>query len=370
MRILIVRFSSIGDIVLCTPVFRWIKQNYPNAELHFLTKGKFKQVVNGNPYIDHLIEWENRTQRSEMFETDYDFLVDLHNNLRSRMVKLRLWSVPNRSLPKQNLQKIALVLSSKGSWGKWILGSSWIRRILFDFSGDVNSSTKGIDRTDVYWGDGSNSVGNKPAVSNIVTRNLSLLTHLGLDLENLQNADRFLDFFIENPKTSIELPEKFVALVLGGTYATKQMPLELLESIINKVNSRVVLLGGPNESKLSEQLMLQFPDKLLNFCGQLNLNDSAWLAKQSQVVLSGDTGMAHIAAALGCNLVMIWGNTVPEFGMSPPVRNTANVHHFNVLDLDCRPCSKLGYSECPQKHFRCMKNQDIDGISAVVENYL
>jgi ADP-heptose:LPS heptosyltransferase len=113
-----------------------------------------------------------------------------------------------------------------------------------------------------------------------------------------------------------------------------------------------------------------FEGRVIDFCGKLSLNDSAWVASKSKVVVSGDTGMAHIAAALGLNLVMVWGNTVPEFGMSPPVKSTANIQHFNVLGLDCRPCSKLGYGSCPKQHFGCMKYQDSDAIRVAIENYL
>jgi len=346
MKILVVRFSSIGDIVLCTPVFRWIKNYIPNSEVHFLTKSKFKQVVHGNPYIDELIEWENPMQQSQMFSSDYDLIIDLHNNLRTRLVKLRFWGVPSRTLPKQNMQKMALVLRSKGKLGKWIFGSQWTQRLFFGFSGDIHS------------------------VSNIVNRNLSLLTILGLIHDKLKSTDKELDFFIVNPSGTIDLPIEFATLVLGGTYATKQMPFELLEKIISKLTAPVVLIGGPAEKIVADKLVQVFEGRVIDFCGKLSLNDSAWVASKSKVVVSGDTGMAHIAAALGLNLVMVWGNTVPEFGMSPPVKSTANIQHFNVLGLDCRPCSKLGYGSCPKQHFGCMKNQDSDAIRVAIENYL
>ncbi len=378
MKILVVRFSSIGDIVLCTPVFRWIKNHIPDSEVHFLTKSKFKQVVHGNPYIDKLIEWENPKQKSQMFSSDYDLIIDLHNNLRTRLVKLRFWGVPSRTLSKQNMQKMALVLRSKGNLGKWILGSQWIQRVFFGFSGDVISESAvtedSLSRSAVS-GNGFSS--NTFSVANIVSRNLELLTNLGIDPMK-QNFDGFtfnakereLDFFIDMPQQKIELPQNFAVIVLGGTYATKQMPFELLEKIISKLTVQVVLIGGPAEKIVADKLVQAFEERVIDFCGKISLNDSAWVASKSKVVVSGDTGMAHIAAALGLNLIMVWGNTVPEFGMSPPVKLTANIQHFNVLGLDCRPCSKLGYGSCPKQHFGCMKNQDSDAIRVAIENYL
>lgn len=366
MKILVIRFSSIGDIVLCTPVFRWLKSNIPNSEIHFVTKSKFKQVVRGNPNLDRVFEWENAADQSEMFSTNYDLIIDLHNNLRTRFVKLRFWGVPTRVLSKENVQKILLVIGSKNRLLNYLLKRRWFQSCFFGFSGDGNSAERSTTKPGL-------------AVTNIVVRNLSLLSDLNTDKNGLEpNAnDLALDFYVEDPANALELPQKFVALVLGGTYATKQMPLELLLKLLNSLNAKVVLLGGPGESNLAEELVGALKRlepgaelNVLNYCGKLNLNDSAWVASKSSVVVSGDTGMAHIAAALGCNLVMVWGNTVPEFGMVPPVKQGANSHHFNVLDLDCRPCSKLGFESCPKQHFKCMNDQDSQAIRASMEKYL
>lgn len=386
MKILVIRFSSIGDIVLCTPVFRWLKSNIPNSEIHFVTKSKFKQVVRGNPNLDRVFEWENAADQSEMFSTNYDLIIDLHNNLRTRFVKLRFWGVPTRVLSKENVKKILLVIGSKNRLLNYLLKRRWFQSCFFGFSGDGNSAERsttkpGLAVTNFRDGNSAESSTDNPglAVTNIVVRNLSLLSDLNTDKNGLEpnSNDLALDFYVEDPANALELPQKFVALVLGGTYATKQMPLELLLKLLNSLNAKVVLLGGPGESNLAEELVgalkrLEPSAELnvLNYCGKLNLNDSAWVASKSSVVVSGDTGMAHIAAALGCNLVMVWGNTVPEFGMVPPVKQGANSHHFNVLDLDCRPCSKLGFESCPKQHFKCMNDQDSQAIRASMEKYL
>jgi heptosyltransferase-2 len=362
----------------------------PELEVHFLTKGKFKQVVNGNPHLDRVFEWENAADKSEMFSTDYDLIVDLHNNLRTRLVKWRFWGVPTRVLSKENVQKMLLVGRSKYLLLNYMLKFRWIQQLFFGFSGEGNSAEWGSSSRHISSelagtdsGEGNSAewgtTKHKLAVTNIVVRNLSLLSALKIDKNGLEpsSSELELDFFVEEPSVALELPQKFVALVLGGTYATKQMPLELLVKILNQFNGSVVLLGGPAESKLADDLLnalnrldAREGSGIFNYCGKLNLNDSAWVASKSRVVVSGDTGMAHIAAALGCNLVMVWGNTVPEFGMVPPVKQGAKSHHFNVLDLDCRPCSKLGFESCPKQHFRCMNGQDSQAIRASMEKYL
>lgn len=350
MKILVIRFSSIGDIVLCTPVFRWIKSNLPESEVHFLTKSKFKHVVNGNPNLDRVFEWENEEDRAELFKLEYDLIVDLHNNLRSRIVKLRFWGVPTRVLNKENFFKALIVGRTQSRLLNFATRLPWVQKKFNGF-----------------------------AVENIVVRNLGLVKDLNERSEDceISQSDLELNFYVEEPHQPTELPQKFAALVLGGTYATKQMPLELLLEIVHKLKGNIVLLGGPSEVSLADQLeeKIQLANSnsflnIINYCGKLNLNDSAWVASKSSVVVSGDTGMAHIAAALGCNLIMIWGNTVPDFGMVPPIKDEANAHHFNVLDLSCRPCSKLGFKACPNKHFRCMMDQDSQSIRTAMEKYL
>jgi ADP-heptose:LPS heptosyltransferase len=95
-----------------------------------------------------------------------------------------------------------------------------------------------------------------------------------------------------------------------------------------------------------------------------NLNQSASLIRQAVAVLTNDTGLMHISAAFGKRMVSVWGNTIPAFGMYPylPEKFKANSMIAEVKDLSCRPCSKLGFSECPEKHFNCMRLIDIDPI--------
>ena len=153
----------------------------------------------------------------------------------------------------------------------------------------------------------------------------------------------------------------FVALVLGATYFTKRIPKTKAVEVIKGLDQTVVLIGGPEEAILGSQIAEQC-DNVINTCGTLTLNQSASFIKQSTVVITGDTGMMHIAAAFKKPIAMIWGNTVPAFGMGPYLTET---HHFEVENLKCRPCSKLGHHQCPKGHFKCMEEQDVKGIIEV-----
>lgn len=147
-----------------------------------------------------------------------------------------------------------------------------------------------------------------------------------------------------------------MALVLGGSYFTKKIPLNKLREICSLAQLPLVLVGGKEDREQAERLSREFPH-LTDFCGQLNLNQSAYLISQAEWVLTPDTGMMHVAAAFQKKIISVWGNTIPEFGMGPYLPRSEN-KILEVKDLSCRPCSKLGYHKCPKGHFTCMNQID------------
>lgn len=321
-KILIIRFSSIGDIVLTTPVLRCIRMQ-TGAEVHFLTKESFRSVVEHNPHVSrvHTIRKKVSEVLPALRSEGFDFVVDLHHNLRSWQVKSAL-GVPSKSFDKLN-------------WEKWLLVNLGISRL--------------------------------PKL-HIVDRYLAAATPLGV-----QNDGLGLDYFI--PETDDEAAQgflaghfgaqipAFIALVTGAAHATKRLPEARLVELCRLIPIPVVLLGGPEELEQGERIVAQAGAHVINGCGKLKLNQSAAVLRRAQKVITHDTGLMHIAAALGKDIVSIWGNTVPEFGMTPymPVGQPAG-KILEVKELSCRPCSKIGYQTCPKGHFRCMNDIDFSEI--------
>ncbi len=324
-KILVIRFSSIGDIVLTTPVVRVLKAQLDDAEVHYCTKKQFAGILEANPYIDrlHFLEGKLDDLVARLKKENFDFVVDLHNNLRTRLIKSKL-KKPSRAFPKLN-------------WEKWLI---------------VNLK---IDKL--------------PNV-HIVDRYMETLEPLGIKKDALG-----LDYFIPE-KDEIEedwLPEThrgdIVAFGIGGQHGTKKLPLDRMIELCDKINKPIVLLGGKEDEENGRKIeeffdrasesedMADSLDKLgkkaliYNACGKYNLNQSASIIKRASYVFSHDTGLMHIAAALNKNVFSIWGNTIPEFGMYPYQTK------FTILEkkgLKCRPCSKIGYDKCPKGHFKCM----------------
>jgi ADP-heptose:LPS heptosyltransferase len=190
----------------------------------------------------------------------------------------------------------------------------------------------------------------------IVERYLETLRHF-----NIVNDGKGLEHFIpeEDEFPITELPESFqngyVALVLAGTYFTKRMPAEKYRKLISETLLPFVLLGGKSEQTMASHILEWNTGSVVDFTGKLRINQSASLVKNARLVISNDTGLMHIAAAFHKKILSVWGNTTPELGMYPylPVKGS---EILEVKELSCRPCSKLGYHQCPKKHFRCMND--------------
>jgi ADP-heptose:LPS heptosyltransferase len=307
LKILVVRFSSIGDIVLTTPVVRMLKKQL-NAEVHFLTKSIYVSLLKNNPYIDSVYQIEQSINEviADLKKENYDYIIDLHNNLRTQILKFRL-GVPSRSFNKLNMEKFMLTTFKTDSL---------------------------------------------PEV-HIVDRYLNTVTHFGV-----KNDNEGLDFFLSDAdKVELSLfPKDYIAFVIGGQHVTKILPNNKIVSIIKKAEKPVLLIGGPEDALRGEQIITQTKNTI-NTCGKYSLLQSAFLIQQAKSVITQDTGMMHIAAAFKKKIYSVWGNTVPAFGMYP-YKADENSKIIEVKNLNCRPCSKIGYDKCPKGHFKCM--QEID----------
>jgi ADP-heptose:LPS heptosyltransferase len=312
-KFLIIRFSSIGDIVLTSPVLRCIKHQIAGAEVHYLTKKVFLPVVQaiGNTDKIYSIESDVSEVMANLKNEAYDFIIDLHHNLRSMQVRSVL-KRKSAAFPKLNIEK-------------WLLVNLRINKL------------PGIHIVDRYF----EAV--KPL--GIINDGLGLEYHIPkneeVDLNNLPVSHR----------------KGFLGFVIGANHYTKQLPVHKIVSICNRINIPIILLGGKNDEEKAGQIEEVLDSRVYNACGKYSIHGSASLVRQSAKIISHDTGLMHIAAAFKKDIISIWGNTIPEFGMYP-YKPGADSHIVEVQGLSCRPCSKLGYKACPKKHFKCMEQID------------
>jgi len=325
-KILIIRFSSIGDIVLTSPVLRCIKNQYPDAKLHFVTKVQYKGLLEYNPYIDKIHTLERNISKliQQLWAENFDFIIDLHNNIRSHRICIAL------------LKRVGRVY--KLNFAKWII---------------VNT------KTDLL-----------PTL-HVVDRYIEAASHI-----NLKNDNKGLDFFLPPSMNlnQLNIPSVFkennyIAWVLGGKHNTKIFPAEKIINICSKLNFPIILLGDSNDQTNGE-LIAQAASIVYNFAGKLSLFESAMVVKNASVVVTNDTGLMHIAAAFQKKIVSLWGSTVKAFGMYPYMPQAKfDYRIIEVANLSCRPCSKIGFKVCPKKHFKCMNEINENEVLEAILNF-
>lgn len=327
MKFLIIRLSSIGDIVLTTPVVRCLKQQVAGAAVHYLIKPQYRSIMDANPYVDqvHTLQDDWEAMIGQLKEEKFDAIIDLHNNLRSLRIKRSL-KIPAYTFNKLNLRKLVFV------------------KLKWNVMPDVH----------------------------IIDRYMETVAPFGVKNDGLG-----MDYFIpESGEVRVEdIPTShqagYIALVIGASFYTKKLPVAKLQEICQKINYPVILLGDKNEATEGESIRAASPGNVYNACGKFSLHESADLVRRSRLVIAHDTGLMHMAAALKKQVIAVWGSTTPSFGMVPyygAQHLRTHPHPYDdvqVHKLWCRPCTKIGRHRCPQGHFKCMKNIPVDQIVAL-----
>lgn len=292
-RVLFIRFSSIGDVVLTAPAVAAFRAAvYGPCEIHFLVRAAFAPVVEGfGPLVDviHTVERTGSEALPVLRAANLHHVIDLQSNVRSRAV-VRGLDLPTFQVDKQNRAKLALTLGLRRQSITPI-----VERYVEAFSGAFSEVVMPID-----W----------PV----------------LFTEAVVPAD----FDASTP---------WSVIALGAAHPFKAMPAELVQSVIDATPDRVILIGGPAEQDFANALT-----GTESWVGKTSLAESAALIRGARAVLAGDTGMMHLAAALGTRVVTVWGCTRPSLGMAAwrPVAGSVDVLPEGRGDQ--RPCSKLGDS--------------------------
>lgn len=321
-KVLIIRLSSLGDIILTTPVIRCIK-NQTHADIHYVTRRQNAFLVKQNPYISKVIEVDkDPLEQFGFFKSEgYDFVIDLHNNFRSRRFTLYL-NRPTGRFPKLNIKK-------------WLLVNCRLNLM-----------------PDLH----------------IVDRYFRAASKL-----RIVNDREGLEYFI--PKEPEEqareiaagFPDGYTVIVAGAKHFTKQIPAEIAKKIVKEADGPFIVLGGPEDARRGDEIEAAAPEKVSNYCGKISFDVSAAIVSKAQSVITSDTGLMHVAAAFKRPTLVLWGNTVPEFGMYPYMPGNRHLYYpVENRSLSCRPCSKIGFDACPKKHFRCMLDTDVVQIARIL----
>lgn len=316
--------------MLTSPVARALRAKFPDADIRYVTKKQYAELVQPNPYLNgfFLLNQDINDLAKELKAFSPDVVIDLHHNLRTRILRTLVggkW----HSFNKLNVEK-------------WLKVNLKVNRL--------------------------------PNV-HIVDRYMQTVKPLGI--ENDENGLDFFfppDFRVPKILPFGEMPQAegfgFVAVVVGAKLKTKQLPQHKLLELCNGISKPLLLIGGKEDADLGRSVQEEAEGTVINACGRYSVLESAWFIKQAELVITHDTGMMHIAAAFNKKIISIWGNTIPAFGMYPYLPQGGESYLSEVNGLDCRPCSKIGFDKCPKGHFRCMEDQDMANILRQAERLL
>lgn len=318
-KILIIRLSSIGDILLTTPFLRQTRIAFPEATIDFVIKERFIDLVQYNPHLNRIFS-VNESEgingllqlRKILINNRYDFVFDLHNNLRSRILTFGLLSKISR-IHKDKLKRALLVYTKINLYQKPIPIPE--RYLQVGAEAGIKDDFNGLE---IFW---KNHI--EEGLFTVVGRNI--------------------------------LFKPFVVMAPGAGFKTKRWPIEyfreLIQLILEKQRLPIILLGSKDEAEQFK--LLEISDKVLNFAGKLTLLESAIMISKAKFLVSNDSGLMHMATAVKTPVLAIFGSTVKEFGFFP-YRSENQV--LEKENLWCRPCSHIGRNHCPLVHFKCMKD--------------
>jgi lipopolysaccharide heptosyltransferase II len=343
-KTLIIRFSSVGDIVLSSLLVRTLRRRFPECQIDFLVKAEFAELVGHSPFLTRVIEFPTggtlrdllqlrHTLRSE----GYDLIVDIHDSIRSRVL-----SAGARHVVRFRKRKIArfLLVAFKRDLYRFFGGAPSVARRYLETVGiyGVTDDGGGLDQF------------LPPAAAEKPT---AILRTAGI-----------------SPQMSV------IGLCPSARHATKIWPSERFADValtLLREERAAVLLFGSDEDRvrgaeIEERIRAAIPDaRMVNLTGQLTLSETAAAMDRCSLIITNDSGLMHLAAARKRKILAVFGSTVKQFGFFPFGTLSEVVEH---PDLPCRPCSHIGLPACPKSHFKCMRDISVEHVVATARRLL
>ncbi len=317
-KILVIRLSSIGDILLATPLLRLLRRRFGNAQIDFIVKKQFADLLRTNPYLSNLLLFDQNNPkellrlRKQIQQTHYDVILDIHKNFRSLCLSSFVHS--------------KVIRYQKYYWKRFLLVNH-----LGNFYSQVIPVHHRYLQTAAAWDITDDGAG------------------LVLLIDEPQTAA------VREKVSTFAAGRILIGMAPSATFTNKRWPWEYYAEVGEKLQQKlqvgVLLFGDQRDRIITNQIENRLSQAVLNLAGELTLMETAAAMACVQLFISNDTGPMHMATALNIPTVAIFGPTTKELGFFPVGKYTEVVEHPS---LSCRPCTHMGRNHCPKKHFRCM----------------
>lgn len=336
-KILIIRLSSIGDIILVSPLIRLVRKRFPQANIDMVVGAEFEELISFNPNLNRVILFNRQTGLRGLLklckkirQERYDLIIDLHKKIRSFLICLTSGAKQRASYNKHSFLRFLLVKFKINRYSDIPFTSNLYLKSLQRF--DIEDDGQGLD---LYI---------TPSKERVI---LDLLRRKGISKEDI-----------------------LIGLAPGAHWYTKrwlkERYIELSNFLIQNKKAKIVILGGREEVKLSDEIKASLLSEPITVTDSLSLMETAALLKRCKILISNDTGIMHMAAAVKTPVVAIFGPTVKEFGYYPYRVDNRVISK----DLPCRPCSTKGSSKCKINTFDCMRLISTNEVLEAVEELL
>ena len=334
---LLIRLSSLGDVILTNSVVTELRGRFPDARIDFVVRKESKDLIAHNPAIDRLFVLDVRakgsmkTLRKELRGIGYDTVVDLQGNFRSSFLR-KIPKARIRRIQKNRLLRFFLV---KFQWNLFPRFYRELPTVPGRYFAAVAEAGPFPERTDLF-----------------------------LPPEHLDEGRRILE------KTPGGL--RSVIMAPGARHFTKRWPEESYRELIRKLfehtGRSTVLVGGPDEIPGIRRIQEGLPEEMVvSVAGEISLLDTLGFIAAGSLFISNDSALMHAAAAFQIPQLAIFGSTVRELGFFP-VNPRARI--LENPAVSCRPCSHIGRSRCPKTHFRCMTTLGVEDALDLLKPFL
>ncbi|MDY6968217.1 MAG: glycosyltransferase family 9 protein [Spirochaetota bacterium] len=356
-NILIIRFSSIGDIILSSPLLRSIKEKYPNVKIDYLTLSENSILLKYNPYIDRLLLIDKEKGFSDIVNKSiilrkikYHYIIDLHRNLRSLIFKLFLKYQKKTKLNKHYIKRFLLVHTNINLYCS---PYSVINRY-YDAAKVLNIQS---EKNTEIWTNHEDLIKSIETIKSISNLNISPITGHFIGSKQIQQG------LINKYK------QKIISIMPFAKWKTKEWGDSKFIELgcrLTEEETYVFILGGSEDKKRCEEISRCIGKNAIALAGRLTLLETATALSISDCLVTNDTGVMHLGGAISIPVLAIFGCTTEELGFFPNERSAKVIQ----IPVKCRPCTAKGRLECPKKHFRCMKDITVDTIYSSLKQML